>query len=188
MGLIEKASSAATVVSIGLLQTTSTIKSPSPSTAKPLTDLKEYPVPGYQFSIEFGSDVVALFQSVRGISVTREVESLKVGGENNFVREFPGRISYGHITFEVGLTSSDFFWSWMMDGQLDGYSSVKDFTLIQRRPNPAGGSPAFAEVHRWNFKNAFPVSWKIADLGIDDSQKIVMETLELSFDYFERGK
>jgi phage tail-like protein len=173
---------------MGLLQKTSTVKPALPKKVKPLTDLKEYPVPGYQFSIEFGTEIVALFQSVRGISVSRKVEPLEVGGENNFAREFPGRVSYGHITLEVGLTSSEFFWKWMMDGQLDGYTSRQDFTLIQRRPNPAGGKPAFSEVRRWNFVGAFPVSWKISDLGIDDSQKIVMESLELSFNYFEPGK
>ena len=173
---------------MGLLQKASAVKPAKSKETKPLSDLKEYPIPGYQFSVEFGADTVALFQSVRGISVSRAVEPLTVGGENNFAREFPGRVSYGHITLESGLTSSVFFWDWMMDGQLDGFAASRDFTLVQRRPNPAGGSPIFSEVHRWNFKNAFPVSWKISDLGIDDSQKIVMETLELSFDYFERGK
>lgn len=173
---------------MGLLQKTSIIKAASPKKTKPLTDLKEYPVPGYQFSIEFGTEIVALFQSIRGISVSRKVEPLEVGGENNFSRELPGRMSYGHITLEVGLTSSDFFWEWMAAGRLGGYVSRKDFTLIQRRPDPEGGTPVFSEVHRWNFKGAYPVSWKISDLGIDDSQKIVMESLELSFEYFERGK
>jgi hypothetical protein len=32
------------------------------------------------------------------------------------------------------------------------------------------------------------VKWKISDLSVDDSQKIAIESLELSFDYFEAGK
>jgi phage tail-like protein len=169
-------------------QKPSVVKSPPAKSTTPLKDLEEYPVPGYQFSIEFRSATVALFQSIRGISVSRKIETLEVGGENNFIREFPGRISYGHITLETGLTSSSFFWDWMMDGQLDGYALRRDFTLVQRRPNPGGGTPIFAEVHRWNFRGAFPVSWKISDLNIDDSQKIVIESLELSFHYFEHAK
>lgn len=179
MGLIQNISS------VGLLQTTSSVPPDSSVAGTPLTDLEEYPVPTYQFAVKFGSDIVALFQSVRGISVTREVEPLKVGGENNFGREFPGHVSYGHVTFEVGLTSSKYFWDWMMAGQFDGYASARAFTLIQRRPNPAGGSPIFEEIYKWNFENAFPVSWKLSDLVLDDSQKIVIESLELSFDYFE---
>jgi phage tail-like protein len=171
-----------------LLQKISKVNSVADEKIAPLSDIEEYPVPTYQFSIEIDDKTVALFQSVSGISVTREVEPLKVGGENNFGREFPGHISFGHITLQVGLTSSDFFWKWMMTGQLDGYALSKDFTLVQRRPNPKGDKPnIFVEVRCWDFKNAFPVSWKISDLNIDDSTKIVMESLELSFDYFLPG-
>src|ERR1041385_8761388 len=112
---------------MGLLQKTSTVKKASSKETKPLSDLKEFPIPGYQFSMEFGTEIVALFQSVRGISVSRKVEPVEIGGENGLTREFPGRVSYGHITLEVGLTSSDFFWEWMMDGHLDGFSSKRDF-------------------------------------------------------------
>ena len=171
-----------------LLQKISKVTAVAPESLKPLHDLEEYPLPVYQFSIEVDDKAVALFQSVAGISVNREVVPLKVGGENNFGREFPGHVSYGHITLQVGLTSSDFFWKWMMAGQLDGYALGKDFTLVQRRPNPKGDKPSiFVEVRCWDFKNAFPVSWKISDLSIDDSSKIVMESLELSFDYFQPG-
>lgn len=170
-----------------LIQPPSTLEKPAPKKLKPLTDLKEYPVPAYQFSIEFDTDIVALFQSVRGISMSREVEQWKAGGENYLVREFPGRISHGHITFETGLSSSNFFWEWMTAGQEDGYAIRKDFTLIQRRPNPGGDTPIFSVIRRWNFRGAFPVSWKISDLTINDSQNIVIETLELSFYDFKVG-
>jgi phage tail-like protein len=121
------------------------------------------------------------------MSFSREVEPLTVGGENDFGREFPGHVSYGHITFEVGLSSSDFFWKWMKAGDLGGYALAKNFTLVQRRPNPDGAKTPediFQVVKSWDFYNAFPVSWKISDLGIDNSNNIVIETLELSFDYF----
>ena len=189
MGLVQKLKSAVTgMVSVGLLQGTSSVPPDATVAGTPLTDLEEYPVPAYQFAVKFGSDIVALFQSVKGIEVKREVEPLKVGGENNFGREFPGHISYGHITLEVGLTSSSYFWDWMMAGQFDGFASPRTFTLVQRRPNPKGSSPLFEEVYKWSFENAFPVSWKLSDLTIEDSSKIVVESLELSFDYFEPVK
>lgn len=152
----------------------------------------EIPIPIYQFAVEIEGITVLLFQNVTGMEVKREVEPLSVGGENNFGREFPGHVSYGHINFEVGLSSSDFFWKWMMGGEYHGYAIPKTITLIQRRPQPEPGKldPKDAEsifevVKTWNIYNAFPVSWKISDLGIDNSQNIVIETLELSFDYFE---
>jgi len=181
---------------MGLLQTTAKPAKPSPKKLTPLKDIEEYPVPAYQFAIEIddpsGNAVtVALFQSVTGMSVKRAVDPLTEGGVNNFAYEFPGHVSYEHITLGAGLTSSDFFWEWMMDGQYDGRAQAKNFVLVQRRPNPDYASPSddiFKEIKRWNFFNAFPAGWKISDLSLDDSQKIVIESLELSFDYFELRK
>jgi len=173
---------------MGLLQNTSTVITATDNTPLPLDDILEHPVPIYQFSIEISGKIVALFQTISSMEASRKVEPLVVGGENDFGREFPGHVSFSHITFGVGLTTSDFFWKWMMAGSTDGYAISKDFTLIQRRNNPdPDGSDVFPVVKRWNFKNAFPVSWKLSELSLDDSSKIVIESLELSFDYFVLG-
>jgi phage tail-like protein len=181
---------------MGLLQTKTRPSKPKPKALTPLSSIEEYPIPNYQFAIEINdaqnkSVVVALFQSVTGMSVKRNVEPLTEGGVNYYSYEFPGHIAYEHITFETGLTSSDFFWEWMMEGQYEGRAQAKDFILVQRRPDPDYSGPPgdiFKEIKRWNFCNAFPVSWKISDLSLEDSKKIVIETLELSFDYFELKK
>jgi phage tail-like protein len=149
---------------------------------KPLTDFEEIPIPAYQFSIEFGTDTMALFQTISELEVKRDTETVIEGGLNAYAYEFPGHISYAHITLETGLTSSDFFWKWMMDGQLGGWAKAMNFTLVQRRPAPN----EYKIVRKWNFYNAYPVKWKIADLTVE-SQKIAIEKLELTFDYFEMG-
>ena len=153
----------------------------------PLDNIEEFAVPSYQFSMEILGKTAALFQRISGVTVTRNVEPLTEGGRNDHTLEFPGQVSYGHITFESGLTSSKFFWLWMMDGQFFGSATSLNFSLKQYSHNPQGDSPAFPEVKNWNFFNAFPVSWKISDLNIDDSKGIVIESLELSFDFFELG-
>jgi phage tail-like protein len=155
-----------------------------PAKLAPLSDFQEVPVPVYQFSIEIGEVTVALFQSCSGMEVKRETQPLMEGGLNAYSYEFPGQISYGHITLETGLTSSDFFWKWMVDGQLAGWVQPMNFSLVQRRPSPN----TYTAIRKWDFHNSFPVKWKISDLNVDDSQKIVIETLELSFDYFEATK
>lgn len=200
---------------MGLLSTSASITSPNAYTPDPLTSIDEIPLPQYQFAIEIDTPdgetkTVALFQSVSGISVTREVVPLKVGGENDFGREFPGPVSFGHVTLGTGLTSSSFFWDWMMAGAVAGRAQSINFTLIQRRPNPdleqkgleyyqadpEGGvdklkaireeiTDIFIVVKQWNFINAFPVSWKLGDLSLDNSEAIALESLELSFDFFE---
>ena len=175
---------------MGLLQSTSSVTPASDPTPLPLNDIGEFPIPIYQFSIEMAGKTVALFQGVSGMEVKRKVDPLEVGGQNDYGLEFAGQISFSHITFEVGMTSSDFFWKWMMGGTIQGFGLSKDFTLIQRRPNPdlSSDPTIFPVVKRWEFKNAFPVGWRLSDLSLDDSSKIAVESLELSFDYFELGK
>jgi phage tail-like protein len=174
---------------MGLIQTTSTVGALNPGTLNPLTDIEEYPIPSYQFSIEIESKSMAIFQSVTGIAVSREVIPYKQGGENSFAFEFPGHITYAHIICKTGLTSSDFFWKWMMVGQLEGSALKKNFNLIQRRPDPhpSTGNPMYKIVKNWSFINAFPVKWVMSDLNLATATTIVMESLEFSFDYFEPG-
>lgn len=179
---------------MGLLQNTNTPTPAAPASITPLfnKDLgqkEEFPVPIYQFAIQIDGEMVAFFQSVTGMTVKRQIDELTEGGRNDYTLEFPGHVAYDHITFEVGMTSSSFFFDWMMDGQFDGRAQSKNFTLLQLRPNPdyKDGDDIFIVTKRWNFDGAFPVSWKISDLSIDDSQKIVVESLELSFNFFTLG-
>ncbi len=151
---------------------------------EPLSDFEEVPIPAYQFSIEIGDVTVALFQSCTELEVSRAIETVVEGGLNAYTYELPGQISYGHIRFETGMSSSDFFYKWMMDGQLDGWIQTKNFSLIQRRPAPN----AYTIVRKWDFFDAYPVKWKISDLSVSDSEKIVIESLELTFGYFEAAK
>lgn len=178
---------------MGLLQNTTKPNDLKKTSLAALKDIEEYPIPIYQFSIVMDGEVVALFQSISGMNIKRDVVPLTEGGKNDATHEFPGQVSYEHVTFESGLTSSDFFWKWMMDGAIAGYAHKKDFDLIQRRPNPnydptQAGQEIWEVVKTWSFFNAYPVNWKISDLTIDDSEKIVMESLELTFDYFNLGQ
>jgi phage tail-like protein len=173
---------------MGLLQKTVKISKPTLPKANPLKDNEELPLPAYQFSLEIDSVTLALFQSCSGISVRREIETLAEGGLNEYTHELPGRLSYGHVTLQTGLSSSKFFWEWMKEGEYDGRAMMKNFTLVQRRPNPAAPKPVYVVVKKWDFTKAFPVSWKISDLSVTDKNSIVIESLELAFEFFELKK
>ncbi len=152
------------------------------SSILPLTDIEEMPILNYQFAIKIDrvSDPVALFQKISGIKVERAVDTLTEGGFNEFTFEFPREFGYNHVTFKGGLTSSDFFYKWMMFGKEQGFSLSKNFVLEQRFPDIPSG-----DLKTWNFNGAYPVRWEISDLSVTDSKSIVIETLELSFNFFE---
>jgi len=154
---------------------------PQYPTNTPLGDFKEMPIPSYQFCVEIDNVIVALFQSCTEMEVKRETLAITEGGLNAYTLELPGQISFGHVTFKTGFSSSEFFWKWMMSGQLDGWVQPRNIILTQFRPCPN----EYKEVRKWNFQNAYPVKWKISDLDVSITDKIMIESLELSFDYFE---
>jgi len=148
----------------------------------PLIDIAKIPIVNYQFAIKIDDmdEPVALFQKISGIKVERAIDSLTEGGFNEFTFEFPREFGYNHVTFEGGLTSSDFFYKWMMYGKEQGFALGKNFVLEQRYPD----KPA-DELKSWYFDGAYPVRWQISDLSVTDSKSIVIETLELSFNFFQ---
>jgi phage tail-like protein len=167
---------------MSLIQKVSTINTPTLQGIQGLDDKKDFPIPSYQFSLEIGDKLVALFQSLSGMSIKRDVETIRVGGLNNYEVELPGQLSYGHVTLKSGLTSTDFFWKWMVEGQYEGYANSKNKVTLKHRRSTDQGIEQ--EYLTWDFINAFPVGWSISDLSVNDSNSIVVETLEISFDYF----
>ncbi len=168
---------------MGLLLKTAT-PTPLPAMAKPKIpdNWGDFPIPTFQFSLSINGTVVALFQSVSGLSVRREVETIRQGGVNNEVYELPGQISYGHITLKSGFVTPEFFLLWMTSGQYSGVPYRDQvLTLTQRRSTT---DKIEADFVTWQFEKAYPVSWSLSDLTVDDSQSIVMETLEVAFSYF----
>jgi len=157
-----------------------TPKNPTVSIPAPLSVYTQYPLTNYRFSVEIDGVIVALFQKISGITVSRGIQALTQGGFNEYTYEFPSNFSYDHITLQAGLSSSDFFYQWMMAGkESGGYAESKDVTLEQRFLDPA------VDPLRWTFDGAFPTKWKISNLSVDDSKSIVIESLELSFNFFE---
>ncbi len=122
---------------------------------------------------------VAFFQKVSGMTVSRNIDELTEGGFNEYTYEFPREFSYSHIKFEIGLSSSDFFYKWMMYGKEQGFAKGINFDLLQRYPDKPYDEPRI-----WHFDSAFPVKWQISDLSIGNSKSIVIEKLELSFNTF----
>jgi phage tail-like protein len=151
---------------------------PEDFSVAPLTDIKDIPLTNYRFVIMIGSDQVALFQKVSSIAVERKTEEIVEGGYHDHTFEFPKHFSYSHIKFEVGLASSSFFYEWIMQGVDHGYAVGKDFDLIQQNLDES-------VAKTWNFFGAFPTKWQISDLSITNSKAIVVEKLELSFNYFQ---
>jgi len=150
-----------------------------------------YPPGAFYFSVQLlGSvtplalltDIDASFQEVSGIQAEFTTEEVVEGGENRFVHRLPKPAKYSNLVLKRGVvTQSSVLAEWV--GQTIGSSLSLPIlpqnilvTLLD-----ASGMPSIA----WGFVNAYPLRWEVGPLNSTDN-KILTESLEFSYNYFER--
>jgi phage tail-like protein len=150
-----------------------------------------YPPGAFYFSVQvLGSatpltlptDIDASFQEVSGIQAELQVEEVVEGGENRFVHHLPRQGKYPNLSLKRGVVTRSSFlaeWAGLTIGSRLTLPIVTQNLLVTLLGEE--GVPLVA----WAFVNAYPVKWDVAALDAQDN-KILTETLELSYNYFER--
>lgn len=153
----------------------------------------DYTIPvGFHFSVEFlpgfnnqpkvdfvKSDMQ--FQEVNGLSVTVETEDYIEGGENRFVHTLPVRTKYADLELKRGLVVNDSgITDWIKSALEDfNFSPVNlVIMLLNEQHEP---------LVTWQVYNAIPIEWTIDSFNAMES-KLVIESLKLSYQYFEMKK
>ncbi len=139
-----------------------------------------YPPSGFHFLVVFDTSRSVFdtaFQSVSGLSVEYDVETYKEGGENRFEHKLPGRTKYSDLVLKRGfvVAGSELF-MWCMrafnDRQFEPANVVVSLLNEQHVP-----------LKTWNVVHAWPKKWSVSDFNANENG-VVIETLELSFRYF----
>lgn len=138
-----------------------------------------YPPLGFHFKVEF-SDFPGeyQFQSVSGLSVDVDTENFAEGGENRFEHKLPVRTKYPNLVLKRGLVVDSDLIKWCRDA-VENFS-FKPTNLVVKLLN---------EKHEpllsWNVVHAWPVKLSMTDFNAEEN-KIAIETIELSYNYFNR--
>jgi len=131
-----------------------------------------------------GTDTEQRFQEVNGLSFEIETEEVREGGENRFSYKFPKRVKYPNLVLKRGLLKGTALLDWFKSA-MSTY-----FTVVLYEFKPAdimitlldeAGQPAAI----WNIVQAYPLKWSVSDLKASDNS-IVVESIELAYQYFER--
>jgi len=93
-----------------------------------------YPPVGFHFSISFDSSVTdndgdARFQSVGGLNVELETETVKEGGENRFVHSLPVRSKYPNLILKRGMLTNSKLIDWCINSFNSLEISPADLTI-----------------------------------------------------------
>jgi phage tail-like protein len=150
-----------------------------------------YPPPGFYFRVTVlgaGAAVAELtgvdasFREVSGIDVRFDTEEVTEGGENRFVHRLPQAARYSDLVLKRGIVTRDsFFAEWV--GATIG-SSLSLPILPQNllvTLQDADGWPVVA----WAFVNCWPLRWETAPMD-SMSNEVLTESMEFSYNYFER--
>ncbi len=103
------------------------------------------------------------------------MKSYEEGGQNNFVHQLPGRLSYENITLVRNVSEESLALAgWFASFQAAVKRSTGRITVMD---------VAGSEVVTWNLMGVFPVSWS-AD-GVDSSGNgVLLETLVIAHEGF----
>jgi phage tail-like protein len=149
-----------------------------------------YPPACFHFKVELNgvdgadSDAEQRFQEVSGLSVEVETETLHEGGENRFEYKLPKRAKYPNLILKRGLLKGSAFLDWFKSAMNTYFIVVVyDFkpaditiTLLDEADEP---------VAVWNVVQAYPLKWSMSDLRSSENA-VVVESMELAYQYFER--
>lgn len=117
------------------------------------------------------------FQSVSGLSVEYDYESLKEGGENRFEHKLPVRTKYADMVLKRGMLTDSEVIKWFLEAFRDRKFKPSDISVILMNEKSE-------TLRTWNVVHAIPKKWTVSDLNANESS-LVIETLELSYRYFE---
>ncbi len=148
--------------------------------------MAEYMPPvGFHFRVRIGNlpadSSDARFQEISGFNLELGTEELVEGGENRFSHRLPSRGKFSNLVLKRGLFKDSTLVSWCKDAieNFEFKPTTVDVELLNEKHEPVG--------FKHSFVNAYPVKWSISDHKAQDNS-IVVETLELAYQYFTRSK
>ncbi len=139
----------------------------------------DYPPLGFHFLVEFDLPELATefrFREVSGLSRELEEETHAEGGENRFSHRLPGRARYGDLVLKRGLLVDSALKEWCDDAILDLEIRPANLlvSLLNEKHEP---------LQSYSVVSAWPKKWSLSDFNAESSE-VVIESLELAYQYF----
>lgn len=140
-----------------------------------------YPPVSFHFKVEFkgisNKENDHQFQSVSGLSVDLETEEIAEGGENRFKHKIPVRTKYPNLVLKRGMLIDSGVIAWCR-------KALEDFEIEPVHITVSLLNEMHEPLQTWSISNAYPVKWSVGDFNAEEN-KIVIETLELSYNFFK---
>lgn len=140
------------------------------------------PIVGFHFSVVFELlpqfSIDTQFQSVSGLKVTMETETIAEGGQNKFKHTLPIRSNYTDLVLKRGFTSQISglaMWCSQAIESMIFYPANLLVTLLNEKGIP---------LKAWYISHAIPTSYELSDFNAEEN-KIVIENITLKYNFFK---
>lgn len=129
------------------------------------------PTPACLFVVKVPDiDTIGLFTSCSGLEMKIDVLPYAEGGNNEFVHQLPGQVSYPNLILERGLTNEDAVLQWF--NATRSQAQLKEVTVTFQ-------THMQVPIRTFTFADAFPVRWTGSPAHAGAST-IAFETLEIA--------
>ncbi len=140
---------------------------------------------GFHFAVSFtglkanDKSLDARFQSVNGLDVQFDTETLKEGGENRFEHVLPVRRKYSDLVLKRGLIApgnAAVLTKWCLE-------AFDNFIVVPTNLEVLLFNEDHKPLMKWEIIHAWPKNWKMGELNAEKSE-VMIESLELNYNYF----
>ena len=128
------------------------------------------PALAHHFSVEIDGLIVGGFTEVSGLSADVQVFKIPEGGQADYTEQRINGVSYANLMLKRGLTTADMLWLWHRD--------VIAGNITRRNGSIVLMTKDLLEMWRWNFRDAYPISWTGPSFHADQAQ-VAFETIQL---------
>ena len=136
-------------------------------------------ITSFRFSVDFllPSGIVPIhFSEVSGLSFNVETETIKEGGQNEYVQKLPTHPQYTNLVLKKAMDVDVVLLQWIN----------KAITAFDFSPVPLTISMLSENrepLVSWRVSGAYPVKWEAPNLQADQSN-LAIETLEMAYQQF----
>jgi phage tail-like protein len=128
-----------------------------------------------RFKVMIDNCPLGSFSKCEGLKATYGVKTYEEGGQNGFVHQLPGRLSYENITLVRAVSDESLgLATWFSSYQAMVKRSTGRITVMDSAGN---------EVVTWNLMGVFPVSWSAGGADAAGSG-VLIETLVVAHQGF----
>jgi phage tail-like protein len=118
------------------------------------------------FLFEVDGVSIGTFSEVQGLEVTVGVTTYAEGGENGFLHQLPGRMTWPNIVLRRGVTDSDALFAWVNKSAGSGFASNSN--KLERSTGAITAlSSAGSRLRTWELQGVFAVRWTGPSFDVD---------------------